>query len=116
MKLKISDNVFSITEEINNYYKLNVSSSYANKVMQNFYKIFKLIQTYPHIGRYVPEIKDKRFREKICCGYRIIYFISEEENSINIRYILSNKQNSTQFIEVHKREIIDIINFLNQII
>lgn len=33
MKLKISDNVFSITEEINNYYKLNVSSSYANKVM-----------------------------------------------------------------------------------
>ena len=43
MKLKISDNVFSITEEINNYYKLNVSSSYANKVMQKFYKIFKLI-------------------------------------------------------------------------
>lgn len=45
-----------------------------------------------------------------------MYFISEKENFINVRYVLSGKQNRTQFLEVHKKEIFDIVNFLNQFI
>ena len=45
-----------------------------------------------------------------------MYFISEKENFINIRYVLSDRQNRTQFLELHKKEIFDIINFLNQFI
>ncbi len=45
-----------------------------------------------------------------------MYFISEENNFINILYILSSRQNITQFLKVHYQEIINAINLLNQFI
>ena len=41
---------------------------------------------------------------------RIIYFISEKENTIFIRYIFSTRQDKKTFFEVHKSEIYDFFN------
>ena len=68
----------------------------------------------PYIGRYVPELDDKRYRELICEDYRIIYFVSEKNNTIYIRYIFCTKQNSNLFFELHKKELKKFLNqFLN---
>ena len=94
----------------------NISIKYTNKIASNLYSSINTLGYAPYRGKYVPEIMDKRFREILCNGYRIMYFISEKENFINIRYVLSDRQNRTQFLELHKKEIFDILNFLNQFI
>lgn len=89
-----------------------ISTSYSNKVIHNIYSTIDSIKGSPYIGRYVPELSDKHYRERICGNYRIIYLVSEKHNTIFIRYIISGKQNSYLFFEVHKKEL---FNFLNQL-
>ena len=115
MNILISE---SAHENISNIagFTSNISTKYTNKIVSNLYSSIATLEYAPYSGRYVPEIMDKHFREILCNGYRIMYFISEKENFINVRYVLSGKQNRTQFLEVHKKEIFDIVNFLNQLI
>ena len=89
-----------------------ISTNYSNRVMLDIYDTIDSIKDTPYIGRYVPELSDKHYRERICGNYRIIYFISEKHNTIFIRYIISGKQNSNLFFEVHKNEL---FNFLTQL-
>ena len=63
------------------------------------------LQFFPYIGRNVPEIDDKHYRERICEKFRIIYFIFEKENIIFIRYIFDSIQDKTTFFELNKNEI-----------
>ena len=92
------------------YYSKNISYNYAKRVVNEIYDNIYTLQYAPYIGRYVPELSDKHYRERICHNYRIIYFISEENNTIFIRYIISCKQNSKLFFNVHRKEL---FNFLN---
>ena len=62
------------------------------------------LQYSPYIGRYVPEISDNHYRERICEKYRTIYYVSEED-TIFIRYIFSTRQDKTTFFEIHKDKI-----------
>lgn len=89
-----------------------ISTNYANRVVNEIYSTIYLIKDSPYIGRYVPELSNKHYRERICGNYRIIYVVSEKYNTIFIRYIISGKQNSNLFFEVHKKEI---FNFLNRL-
>lgn len=89
-----------------------ISTNYSNKVIRDIYSTIDSIKDAPYIGRYVPELSDKHYRERICRNYRIIYLVSEKRNTIFIRYIISEKQNSNLFFEVHKKEL---FNFLNQL-
>ena len=70
------------------------------------------LQDSPYIGRYVPELSDKHFRERICEKYRIIYYISEKDKTIFIRYIFCGRQNSNLFFKVHEKELFDFFNQL----
>lgn len=111
MEISISNraqkNIENITE-----FSLKISTNYANRIVNDIYSTIYSIKDAPYIGRYVPEISDKHYRERICEDYRIIYIISEKNNTIYIRYIFSGKQNSKLFFEVHKKEIIDFLNHL----
>lgn len=112
MKIIISDDVkFAITDIFN--YTLNISSKYARKTVDNIYETIFNIKDAPYIGRYVPELSNKHFRECIYKDYRIIYYVSETNQTIYIQYIFCGRQNSKLFFEVHKNEL---YNFLNQII
>jgi len=86
-------------------YNANISLNYAIRIDKKIRSYIEDLQYSPYIGRYVPEISDKHYRERICEKFRIIYFVSEKENTIFIRYIFSARQDKTTFFEVHKDEI-----------
>lgn len=68
------------------------------------------LSIFPYIGRYVPEIPNKQYRERIYKKYRIIYYISEKNDTVYIRYILNSRQNIKQLLKLH---IKDLFQFLN---
>ena len=111
MEISISNRAQSNIENIAEF-TLKISTSYSNRVINEIYSTIYSIKDTPYIGRYVPEIEEKHYRERICGNYRIIYVVSKKHNTIFIRYILSGKQNSNLFFEVHKKEI---FNFLNRL-
>ena len=111
MEISISNRAQSNIENITEF-TLKISTNYANRVINEIYSTIYSIKDAPYIGRYVPEISDKHYRERICGNYRIIYVVSEKHNTIYIRYISSGKQNSNLFFVVHKKEI---FNFLNRL-
>lgn len=104
---KAHNNLHNIAE-----FTAKFSTNYSNKVIRDLYSIIDSIKYAPYIGRYVPELHSNHYRERICNNYRIIYLVSEKYNTIFIRYIISGKQNSYLFFEVHKKEL---FNFLNQL-
>lgn len=109
MKISVSNraksNIFNITT-----FTLNISINYANRVVNEIYSTIFSIKEALYIGRYVPELSGKYYRERICGNYRIIYIVSEKRNTVFVRYIISGKQNSNFFFEVHKYEILNFIN------
>ena len=111
MQIIISDDVKSAITDIFNY-SYNISANYASRIVNKIYDAIYDLQNSPYIGRYVSELSDKHYRERICENYRIIYLVSEKHNTIFIRYIISGKQNSNLFFKVHKKEI---FNFLNRL-
>ncbi len=110
MEVKISDEAKLAIKDIFNYLS-KISKDYASRMINEIYNKIYDLQNMPYIGRYVPELMDKNYRELICENYRIIYFVLEKNNTIYIRYIFCAKQNSNLFFEVHKKEL---IKFLNQ--
>lgn len=94
-------------------YNANISVNYAIRIDKKIQSYIKALESSPYIGRYVYEISDKHYRERICEKFRIIYFISEKHNTIFIRYIFNARQDKKSFFEIHKNEI---FNFLNQVI
>ncbi len=111
MNISISNKAYNHLRSIAEF-SAKISTNYSNKVIQSIYSTIYVIKDAPYIGRYVPEISNKHYRERICGKYRIIYVVSEKHNTVFIRYIISEKQNSHLFFEVHKNEI---FNFLNRL-
>ncbi len=94
-------------------YNANISLNYAIKIDKKIRSYIEDLQYYPYIGKYVPELSDKQYRERTCENYRIIYYVLDKNNTIYIRYIFSTRQDKRTFFEFHKKEL---FNFLNQLI
>ena len=110
MKIIISDDAKSaITDIFNN--SNNISFNYAKRIVNKIYDAIYYLQYAPYIGRFVPELSDKHFREWICENYRIVYYVSETNNTVYIQYIFCGRQNSNLFFKVHRKEL---FKFLNQ--
>lgn len=92
-------------------YNAKRSLNYAIRIDKKIRSYIEELRYSPYIGRYVPEISNKYYRERICEKFRIIYFISEKENIVFIRYIFNSRQDKRTFFDVHKSEI---FNFLSQ--
>ena len=54
-------------------------------------KIYEL-KVAPYLGRYVPELSDKHFRELIYKSYRIVYDVSEDLDTVYIHFIVHFKK------------------------
>ena len=111
MQIIISDDAKSAITDIYDY-SYNISSNYASRIVNQIYDAIYNLQDSPYIGRNVPEFSDKQFRERICEKYRIIYYISEKDKTIFIRYIFCGRQNSNLFFKVHEKELFDFFNQL----
>lgn len=60
----------------------------------------------PFIGRYIPEMSDKSFREIIYrktrhSGYRIMYYISEKNDTVYVFNIMNCKQDFNNILKLH---------------
>ena len=73
------------------------SLKYANETLMNIYSRISELKTTPYIGRFVPEISDKDYRELIYKNYRIVYKVSEETNIVYICFVLHTKRNFISF-------------------
>ena len=109
MNISISNTAYRNLYNIAKF-TLQVSANYSNYIIYELYSTIDSIKNFPYIGRYVPEILNTNYRERICKNYRIIYFISQQSNTIYIRYVISVKQNSNLFFKIHKKELLDFLN------
>ena len=73
------------------------SIKYANETSENIYSRIQELKNAPYLGRYVPELPGKHFREIIYKNYRIIYDVSEESNTIYIHFVIHRKRNFKSF-------------------
>ena len=83
MQIIISDDAKSAITDIYDY-SYNISANYASRIVNQIYDAIYDLQDSPYIGRYVPELSDKQYRERICEKYRIIYYVSERDNTIYV--------------------------------
>lgn len=111
MQIIISDDVKSTITDIFDY-SYNISANYASRIVNKIYDVIYDLQNSPYIGRYVPELSDKQYRERICEKYRIIYYISEVNNIIYVNYIFCSRQNPNSFFKVHEKELFNFLNHL----
>jgi plasmid stabilization system protein ParE len=92
------DNIF--------YYNLKYSLKNALETDSTIKFYINDLASLPYIGRYVPEIPDKHFREIIYkktrqSSYRIIYYISDITNTIYVLNVLNSKQDFNKFLKLH---------------
>jgi plasmid stabilization system protein ParE len=73
------------------------SIKYANETIKKIYSLIYELEFSPYLGRFVPEIYNKHFRELIYKSYRIVYEISKNSNTIYIHFIIHSKQNFDSF-------------------
>lgn len=73
------------------------SVKYANETSENIYSRIYELENAPYLGRFVPELSDKHFRELIYKSYRIVYDISEDSNTIYIHFVVHGKRNFKSF-------------------
>lgn len=88
------------------YYNSRYSVKNAIETDINIMQYIQELEDSPHIGRYIPEIADNRFREIIYrktreSGYRIMYFISEKRNTIFVFNIINSKQDFIRILKLH---------------
>ena len=85
------------------YYNFQYSLKNAIEIDINIYELIENLADSPYIGRYIPEISEKHFRELIYrktkhSGYRIMYYISEENDTIYVRNIINCRQDFNRIL------------------
>lgn len=88
------------------YYNSNYSLNNAKETDRNIRQRIHNLRESPYIGRYIPEIWNKHFRELIYrrnrhSSYRIVYYVSEVTNTIHIIYVTNSKQNFYNILKLH---------------
>ena len=86
-------------EDLNNIigYLAAQSETVAKVRVQKIISKIDLLQTFPNIGRVVPELEYKNVREIIISNYRIVYHIVSDER-IDILTI----HHSSRFLDIKK--------------
>ena len=79
------------------------SIKYANETLENIYSCIYELENAPYLGRYVPELSYKHFRELIYKSYRIVYDVSENSNKVYIHFIVHGKRNFKSFYKSYIR-------------
>ena len=92
------DNIF--------YYNCQYSLANAIETDININDLIFDLENSPYLGRYIPEMSDKRFREIIYrksrhSGYRIMYYISEKRDTIYVFNIINSKQDFKRILKLH---------------
>lgn len=98
MQILMSDESHSNIASIFEYISLD-SIKYANETVNNIYSCIYNLGSSPYLGRYVPELPDKFYREIIYKSYRIVYEILEETNTVYIHFVVHAKRDLKSFFK-----------------
>lgn len=89
-------------------YYYNYQYSLKNVIETNKKILFRIhdLEDLPYIGKKIPEIMDSSFRKIIYSSsqyskYRIMYYISENTDTIYILYVINSKQNFNHILKLH---------------
>ena len=96
MKIFISDEAHYGISSIFEYISHD-SLKYANETSKMLYSKIINLKFSPYLGRYVPELSNRQYRELLYKSYRIIYSISEETSTIYIHFVVHSKRNFNSF-------------------
>lgn len=88
------------------YYNTKKSINFALEANKKIRSYIRDLEKFPYLGRYISEIPNKNYRERIYKNYRIIYYISEEENKIYIQYVFSSRQDLKSFFDLHIKDFL----------
>lgn len=91
MKIIMHNEVKESLAEIYNYISED-SIKYANKTIENIYERIEFLKFSPYLGRYVPELSSKYYRELIYKSYRIVYSVNEKTNIVYIHFVIHSKR------------------------
>ena len=88
------------------YYNAQYSARNAIETDIMITQYIQDLEDSPYIGRCIPEIADNRFREIIYkktqkSGYRIMYYISKNSNTIFVFNIINSKQDFIRILKLH---------------
>lgn len=105
MKIQIDDLARQSLIDIY-YYNYQYSLKNAIETNRTILLYIHNLEDSPFIGRYIPEMSDKRFREIIYkrtrhSSYRIMYYISELSNTIYIINVINSKQDFKHILKLH---------------
>ncbi|MCL2860254.1 MAG: type II toxin-antitoxin system RelE/ParE family toxin [Oscillospiraceae bacterium] len=92
MQIKISRIAENNIKEVFDYIVPN-SLKYAEKAVRDIRSRIRNLKEFPYIGRYVPERRDKLYRELIYKNYRIIYSVYEKKEEILIHFVIHTSRN-----------------------
>ena len=87
-------------------YNFQYSSKNAIATDMSIMQNVENLKFFPYIGRYIPEMSDRRFREIIYrenrhSGYRSMYYISQKCNTIYVFNIINSKQDFNYILKLH---------------
>ena len=112
MKVTMLDTAHESIENIFDYLAI-FSSRNAIQTVEKIYESIDKLKNVPYIGIHILELQDKHFRELICKknrnAYRIIYFISENIDTIHVVHVSNCKQDFNRILRLHNY----FKNFLN---
>ena len=105
MKIIVETLAESCLDNIFNY-NMQYSSKNALEVDKNIRAQINNLNKFSYLGKLIPEMSDSHFREIIYkksrhSGYRIMYFVSDYDNSIHIFNIINSKQNFNKILKLH---------------
>ena len=84
-------------------YIANDSKLYAQKVSSEIIDKSEKLNTFPEIGRIVPEIGDANIRELLIYSYRLIYEVFP--NKVEVLALIHSKRNFIKdLLDVHRHE------------
>ena len=104
MKIVISNEAYKDIESIFEYISFD-SIKYANETLSNIYSLIYKLETFPYLGKYVPEFSSKQYRQLLYKSYKIVYSVSEEKNTIYIHFIIHTKRDFLQLFEKKERKL-----------
>jgi len=107
MRVIISPTAHKNVREIYNYISYD-SIHFAQITTNNIYSCIRSLQDSPYIGRYIPELSNKKYREILYKSYRIVYSVSEDTSEIYILFIIHGARN---FIKIFNSYMKNIFKF-----
>ena len=98
VNIELKQNAREDLEQIRKYISKD-SIYYADKTIEEIVKKTKNLETFPYMGRKIPEFDNTNFRELIYKSYRILYKVNSNIYILNVFH--------------HSRDFLNSVNIIN---